>query len=412
MTLFVCHSSRDHAAVQSLVEHLRAASEDVWLDQSLIGGDAWWSMILDQIRSCTVFLVALSNHSLNSKPCQAERDYAQALGLPILPVLIGDVDSYRIDPIFNAQSVDYRHPDVRSGMALIGAVHQRAAERKELPDPLPEAPPVPYEYLQRHGIAIHSPQQLSATEQSAILANLRQALHSEGDQSVRDDIRRLLLALRRRTDVADATATEIDQLLAAYPGRRPTAPANQPKSCRSRRCLGRCDRHPRNRRLSRVWADFAGSAAKPQSGAASQNLVVKPPVAVAQLDGLLLSPDQINTVMGTTGIGILATYAVINDGSAVADVNCRAVHAVQDTSVYAGSAWSAVRRQVLREPPQGVLTFWADQGVASFPSAATAAACSLPSRNAGRTAPTADSRPQARTPRGGPRGRSRKPTAP
>jgi serine/threonine kinase PknH len=232
MTVFICHASRDDAQVAALVRHLQAAHETVWLDQSLLGGEAWWSKILHQIRSCTVFLVAMSNHSLQSKPCRAEINYAKALGLPILPVLIGEVDSYRIDPIFTVQSVDYRNPDVTSGATLIAAVRERAAERTELPDPLPEPPPLPYEYLQRLGVAIDSPDELSPTEQTTILLELRRALRDEDDETVRADITRLLRALRRRSEATHTTVADIDELLSKEPtaSADSVAPAHAPEA--------------------------------------------------------------------------------------------------------------------------------------------------------------------------------------
>ena len=217
MTVFICHASRDDAQVAALVRHLQAAHETVWLDQSLLGGEAWWSKILHQIQSCTVFLLAMSNYSLQSKPCRAEINYAKALGLPILPVLIGEVDSYRIDPIFTVQSVDYRNPDVTSGATLIAAVRERTAERKELPDPPPEPPPLPYEYLQRLGVAIDSPDELSPTEQTTILLELRRALRDEDDETVRADITRLLRALRRRSEATHVTVADIDEILSKQP---------------------------------------------------------------------------------------------------------------------------------------------------------------------------------------------------
>jgi hypothetical protein len=45
--------SRYDAAVRTLVQHLQAAQESVWLDQSLGGGKAWWSRILP-VRHLTV----------------------------------------------------------------------------------------------------------------------------------------------------------------------------------------------------------------------------------------------------------------------------------------------------------------------------------------------------------------------
>ena len=59
MTVFISHSSRDGGAVGTLVDHIEAANESVWLDKKLSGGQAWWDEILSQIRSCTVFVVAL-----------------------------------------------------------------------------------------------------------------------------------------------------------------------------------------------------------------------------------------------------------------------------------------------------------------------------------------------------------------
>src|SRR5262245_43819782 len=82
--VFVSYSRQDRSAVQSLVVDLVHARNEVWMDDHLAGGKSWWAEILEQIRACTVFVVALSDHSQQSKPCRAENDYAEALGLPIL----------------------------------------------------------------------------------------------------------------------------------------------------------------------------------------------------------------------------------------------------------------------------------------------------------------------------------------
>jgi serine/threonine kinase PknH len=75
------------------------------------------------------------------------------------------------------------------------------------------------------------------------------------------------------------------------------------------------------------------------------------PVAEAALDGLLLSPDQINTAMGTTGIPVAQTIAAMYDSSAaVADTACLPIWSPAQTAAYAGSGWSALRGQELREP--------------------------------------------------------------
>ena len=184
MKVFISYSRHDAGAVRSMVSDLQRARVQVWLDEQLGGGDAWWSEILEQIRGCTVFLVALSDNSLHSKPCRAELGYAQELGLPILPVQIGELGSYRADPIFSRQLIDYRKPAAATG-ALMGALQEQAARRSDLPDPLPEGPPIPYEYLQRLGASIHDAAVLAPSVQAQMLFELRNALTEEDDSTVR-----------------------------------------------------------------------------------------------------------------------------------------------------------------------------------------------------------------------------------
>jgi len=395
MTVFISHSSRDHAAVRSLLHHLQTAHESVWLDQSLIGGDAWWRRIIHQIESCTVFMIALSNSCLQSKPCRAEIEYAKALGLPILPVLIADVDSYRIDPIFTVQSIDFRNPDAAAGAALIAAVRERAVERKALPDPKPDPPPVPYEYLQRLGVAIGSPEELSPIEQSTILADLRQALRTEDDDSVREDIHRLLSALRRRSEVMLATVEEIDDLKRRYPAdgkdapAPPAPPAPQPPP-------GPAAENPAAQEYSRfappvqppafppMGAPGMGAPTGPRPPARRKTipiaiaaaatvvvaviavvaylLVGRPPpvpstntsgkgsastsapIAPAAMEGLLLGPTEINTAMGATGM----TMKSGGDGlgtqtRGIHDKNCEAVRDPVMPDNYTDTGWLSAR---------------------------------------------------------------------
>ena len=403
MTVFISHSSRDHVAVRLLVQNLQTAHESVWLDQSLIGGDAWWQRILHQIRSCTVFVVALSNSCLQSKPCRAEIDYAKALGLPILPVLIDDVDSFRLDPIFTVQSVDFRNPNVATGAALIAAVRERAAERKELPDPLPESPPVPYEYLQRLGVAIDSPQELSPIEQATILIDLRQALRSEDDESVRADIHRLLRSLRRRSETTHGTVDEIDDLLRRYPaagagasppGQKsdalppgqtsapqtssPEIPIAEPGTPASTKSGGSI-RNPKTIAVAAgavaliaiiavvayllLGRTSSGSSANKPAPSSPPTL---PAVPAAALDGLLLTPEEANSTLGSTAMVVTDRYDSILGGPAVSPSECQMISNTADPSLYTGSRWTANRGQILRDNP---VTHKVDQEVVLFPSA-------------------------------------------
>src|SRR5689334_8371682 len=179
MKVFVSYSRHNEAAVIALARDLESAGQQVWFDKDLHGGTAWWMTILEQIRACTVFVFALSDKSLASKPCQAELRYAQDLKLPILPVVIGEVPSYREDPVFPMQLIDCRDSPRARGHALMSARHERAGQRGELPDPWPTAPPIPYEYLQRIGGRIRRADEIPPLEQTRILLDLRTSLDDE-----------------------------------------------------------------------------------------------------------------------------------------------------------------------------------------------------------------------------------------
>jgi hypothetical protein len=216
VTVFVSYSSRDKDAVKSLTQDLQDADEQVWLDQRLAGGDAWWRAILEQIRGCDVFIFALSQNSIQSKPCQAELHYAQTLGLPILPVQVGPVDSMQLNPLATVQAIDYRNPTPNTGMRLIAALHRERARRQPLPSSLPDEPEVPFEYLIRLYTTIAGPDYLSPPDQAALVAQLQFGLREDGDhEAARNDIVMLLTKLRDRRDITYQTRMDVDAMLAS-----------------------------------------------------------------------------------------------------------------------------------------------------------------------------------------------------
>jgi serine/threonine kinase PknH len=97
-------------------------------------------------------------------------------------------------------------------------------------------------------------------------------------------------------------------------------------------------------------------------------------VAEAGLGGLLLSPVQVNTAMGATGMTVGGTTAAMTDSSAnVADKACLPMQGPAEATVYGGSGWSAVRGQALKEPGDPWI-HGADQYVVLFSSAHDAGA--------------------------------------
>ncbi|MEE6175139.1 sensor domain-containing protein [Mycobacterium sp. 050134] len=219
MPLFISYSSQDRSTVDALTTALRRAQQQVWFDQELGGGESWWNKILEQIRSCDVFIVALSNNWLQSKPSQAELRYARALNRPILPVQIGDIDSMRVNPLATLQIIDYRDPTVDAGIQLVTAVHALQSTPVPLPDPLPDEPAVPFGYITRMGNTL-SEKELSPQQQTQLLIELRTGFDEDGDDpSARGDIAQLLRMLRLRHDVTYRTRTEIDNVLAEIEAR-------------------------------------------------------------------------------------------------------------------------------------------------------------------------------------------------
>ena len=225
LDVFVSYTGDDAPAVESLMRELGGSGLRMLPREESVGGERWWAAVLDHIRTCDVFVFLVSDSAFRSKRCHAEVDYARALGVPTLPVQIGEVGSYSIGPLFDIPLVDYRNPDASAGMGLMVALHQQAAARTELPDPLPEPPPYPYESLQRLDTPIGSPGELSAGEQRAMVHELAEEL-AAGDGDVRSEILRLLRELRHRPDVAHATVSAIDSLVAS------TAAAPAPQRAR------------------------------------------------------------------------------------------------------------------------------------------------------------------------------------
>ncbi|QLL06891.1 sensor domain-containing protein [Mycobacterium vicinigordonae] len=214
MAIFISYSSQDRTSLDALTTALKRAQQKVWFDQELGGGDAWWNAILEQIRSCDVFIVALSNNWLQSKPSQAELRYAQALNRPILPVQVGPVDSVRVNPVSALQIIDYQNPTVDAGIQLVTAIHGLSGKESPLPSPLPEEPPLPFGYIMRLGNTL-SEKELTPQQQLQLLVELRSGLDEDGsDPSARSDIAQLLRMLRMRHDVTYRTRTEIDNVLA------------------------------------------------------------------------------------------------------------------------------------------------------------------------------------------------------
>jgi hypothetical protein len=218
MRLFVSYRNVNRALVQELVGDLRDMGHEVWYDQALEGGQKWWDNILENIRRSDVLLSALSPQSLDSRACQIELTYANALSKHILPVLLaGDLNIALLPVILQErQLVDYRGRDKEAYKALAHALGSLPPS-VPLPDPLPDEPPVPISPLAPLRAKIDSPT-LTYEEQLAVFHQLKSLA---GNPEYTGDARGLLQRLSDHPSLLASVLKEIDTVLGEPMPERP-----------------------------------------------------------------------------------------------------------------------------------------------------------------------------------------------
>ena len=408
MAVFISYSSRDRALVEGLLTALRRARQPAWLDDELTGGEAWWRTILEQIRDCEVFIVALSKNMLESKACQAELRYAQELDKAILPVQIGPLDNLRINPLAHMQVIDYRDPTIETGIELVSTVHAQRSAAKPLPDPLPEEPPIPFAYLMRLASTISGPS-LTAPQQSTLVAELKAGLEEDGDDaSARGDITQLLCMLRDRNDVTWRTRTEVEAVLASLQSPPPSTPQPPPPPASAPPPPPPPYRPPpsgpppgHNQHWNQPPTGPTGfspgttgpvTTTKPSKsrakwliggGATAAALIavivvavilnqpkpIPPPPLVdsVALDSILLAAEEIKATVGRSDLVATDVLTDMDDTSlTISDPDCTGVMGTALGAVYAGSGHTAVRDQgFTHENPN----YFIAQTAVLFPSA-------------------------------------------
>jgi len=221
--IFISYSRSDEEAVKVLAKSLQSGQRAVWLDEDLGGGDSWWNAILDHIREAPVFIAALSDSSIRSKPCRAELDYALALGIPVVPVKVGHVTSMRAIPIAEMQIIDFTTGSAAAAFAIVAAIDLAIKRPRAVPLPEPTPPPMPFEYLRRLGRDIEAVSLTPEAQENAV-AQLRRALGDEEDDSVRQDIIVMLRRMLSKPYVTLPVAGEIEKALASVSGGVPKKP--------------------------------------------------------------------------------------------------------------------------------------------------------------------------------------------
>lgn len=97
------------------------------------------------------------------------------------------------------------------------------------------------------------------------------------------------------------------------------------------------------------------------------------PLVERELAGLLLSPEQVNTAMGATGMTVTNTRTSMSDNSAtLAPQDCLAIDGAAEAPVYANSGYWAERDQSLNDGDN--FTHYLKQAVVLFPTVEKAGA--------------------------------------
>lgn len=114
--------------------------------------------------------------------------------------------------------------------------------------------------------------------------------------------------------------------------------------------------------LSGCTQNVTGSAVKGPAPAGFSG----PPLQESALDNILLSVDDISSIVGATGLQVSNTSQDLMDNSQDIDkAECLGAFYAAEQQVYDGSGWKAVRDQIIREPGDAK-QHWVEQTLVLF----------------------------------------------
>ena len=206
--VFISYAREDQDALNDIRAGISALHHEAWVDSNLDGGQAWWDVILEQIRSCDAMILVVSPSLIDSEAATRERDYARRLRKPLIPLVVKAVRSDLLPPdIATLQFIDYTNRTPLTGAQLANALFSIPPDAA-LPDPLPDPPAVPVSYLGDLAAVLRR-DLLSADEQFSILAKLRASLERPREH---DAAAELLEVLEGRRDLLHQVAKDIERV--------------------------------------------------------------------------------------------------------------------------------------------------------------------------------------------------------
>ncbi len=216
MKIFITYSRTIKNKVMTLVGDLEELGHEVWYDQDLSGGQNWWDNILNQIRLCEIYIFTITQETLDSTACMRELKYAEALNKTPLPILMDNSISMSMVPRYlsNVQNVNYINLEEKNVVFSLVKAISHLSKSPDLPDPLPEPPPVPISYLDTLKEKVDA-QNLDKKDQIALVSELKNKLNDPNIKKA--DIIALFQRLRKHDDLFASVANEIDEIIAQTP---------------------------------------------------------------------------------------------------------------------------------------------------------------------------------------------------
>ena len=95
--IFISYSHRDREAVLEIIKRLYEEGWKIWYDEGLTIGDRYDETLEEHVRDCSVFLLFVTSHSLNSRYCRDnEIPWANRYGKPIIKCILEEGTDYEI----------------------------------------------------------------------------------------------------------------------------------------------------------------------------------------------------------------------------------------------------------------------------------------------------------------------------
>lgn len=152
--IFISYSRSDRLFLDIFLPLIRKVygNNILWYDDDIHGGADWWSIILNEIGDCELFIYLISNESLESPYCHAELREALRLNKQVLPVLVrrlkppypGNIPDDLEPALKKTQYVDLTDMKDTTGIAnLYAAINRLSKQTPSLAPPTTQPTPQP-----------------------------------------------------------------------------------------------------------------------------------------------------------------------------------------------------------------------------------------------------------------------------